>query len=69
MFFKSVLPAQNSFRLDDTSLALPAEPTPGSSTEVNSHDRSLRVQQQVQLTLSRKAVSNGNVQFKVYGCD
>lgn len=70
VFFKSALPAQDSFQLDDTSLALPAEPTARSSTKVN--DRSLRVHQQVQLTLARKArksVPNGNVQFKVCGSD
>ncbi|XP_051248985.1 plakophilin-2 [Dicentrarchus labrax] len=64
LFFKSALPVQDSFVLDDSSLALPAEPTPMSSTKVNSSDRSLRVQQQVQLTLARKArkpVSNGSV--------
>ncbi|XP_035537231.1 plakophilin-2 [Morone saxatilis] len=64
LFFKSALPAQDSFVLDDSSLALPAEPTPMSSTLVNSSDRSLRVQQQVQLTLARrtrKPVSNGSV--------
>ncbi|XP_059181778.1 plakophilin-2 [Centropristis striata] len=64
VFFKSALPAQDSFVLDDSSLALPAELTPRSSTKVNSNDRSLRVHQQVQLTLARKArksVSNGSV--------
>ncbi|XP_068587460.1 plakophilin-2 isoform X2 [Cebidichthys violaceus] len=66
-FFKSTLPAQDSFVLDDTSLALPAEPTPRSSTTVSSNERSLRVHQQVQLTLARKArktVSNGSVHLQ-----
>lgn len=64
VFFKSALPAQDSFVLDDTSLALPAEPSARSSTKLDSNDRSLRVHQQVQLTLARRAkkpVSNGNV--------
>lgn len=63
VFFKSALPARGSFVLDDTSLALPAEPTSGSSTKPGSKDPSLRVHQQVRLTLARKAkktVSNGN---------
>ncbi|KAM6962344.1 plakophilin-2 [Tautogolabrus adspersus] len=67
VFFKSALPVKESFVLDDTSLALPAEPTPRSSTWENSNDRSLRVHQQVQLTLARKAkksVSNGNVHLQ-----
>ncbi|XP_038594979.1 plakophilin-2 [Micropterus salmoides] len=67
VFFKSALPAQDSFVLDDTSLALPAEPTPRSSTKLNSNDRSLRVHQQVQLTLSRKArkpASNAGVHLQ-----
>lgn len=67
VFFKSALPAQDAFVLDDTSLALPAEPTPRSSTSVNPNSRSLRVQQQVQLTLARKArksVSNGSVHLQ-----
>ncbi|XP_044041402.1 plakophilin-2 [Siniperca chuatsi] len=67
VFFKSALPAQGSLVLDDSSLALPAEPTTKSSTIVNSNDQSLRVQQQVQLTLARKArktVSNGNVHLQ-----
>ncbi|XP_074554557.1 plakophilin-2 isoform X2 [Halichoeres trimaculatus] len=55
VFFKSALPVQESFVLDDTTLALPAEPSPRSSSRANSNERSLRVQQQVQLTLARKA--------------
>nr|XP_057934261.1 plakophilin-2 isoform X2 [Doryrhamphus excisus] len=56
LFFKSALSALDYHRLDtDTSLALPAEPRPRSSAKIPSSDRSLRVQQQVQLTLSRKA--------------
>ncbi|XP_074481371.1 plakophilin-2 [Sebastes fasciatus] len=62
LFFKSALPAQDCFVLDDTSLALPAE------TRVSSTERSLRVQQQVQLTLARKArrtvSSNGSVHLQ-----
>ncbi|XP_041819980.1 plakophilin-2 [Chelmon rostratus] len=54
-FFKSMLPAQDSFELDDSSLALPAAPNPRSSWKVNPKDRSERVQQQVQLTLARRA--------------
>ncbi|XP_034719175.1 plakophilin-2 isoform X1 [Etheostoma cragini] len=67
MFFKPALPAQDSFVLHDTSLALPAEPTLRSPMGVNSYGRSLRVNQQVQLTLARKgrkAVSNGSVQLQ-----
>ncbi|XP_032361714.1 plakophilin-2 [Etheostoma spectabile] len=67
MFFKSALPAQDSFVLHDTSLALPAEPTLRSPVGVNSNGRSQRVNQQVQLTLARKgrkAVSNGSVQLQ-----
>ncbi|XP_060885420.1 plakophilin-2 isoform X2 [Labrus mixtus] len=67
VFFKSALPVRESFVLDDTSLALPAQPTPTSSTWEKSNDRSLRVQQQVQLTLARKAkksVSNGSVHLQ-----
>ncbi|XP_034529867.1 plakophilin-2 [Notolabrus celidotus] len=60
VFFKSALPAQESFVLDDTSLALPTEPTPRSSTRVNSNERNLRVHQQVQLTLARKAKKSGS---------
>ncbi|CAJ1054912.1 plakophilin-2 [Xyrichtys novacula] len=67
VFFKSALPAQESFVLDDTSLALPAKPSPRSPTRMNSNERSLRVHQQVQLTLARKAkrsVSNGSVHLQ-----
>ncbi|XP_022605219.1 plakophilin-2 [Seriola dumerili] len=67
VFFKSALPALDSFVLDDTSLALPAEPTARSSAKHDSNDRSLRVHQQVQLTLARKArrtVSNGGVHLQ-----
>ncbi|KAM3588118.1 uncharacterized protein V6R79_021657 [Siganus canaliculatus] len=63
-FFKSALPAQESFVLDDSSLALPI---PRPSEKVTSDDRNLRVQQQVQLTLSRKTrktVSNGGVHLQ-----
>ncbi|KAG7222181.1 hypothetical protein INR49_016579 [Caranx melampygus] len=67
LFFKSALPAQDTFLLDDTSLALPSEPSARSSTKHVSNDRSLRVHQQVQLTLARKArrsVSNGGVSLQ-----
>ncbi|KAI3366778.1 hypothetical protein L3Q82_009438, partial [Scortum barcoo] len=67
VFFKSVLPARGSGGLDDSSLALPAEPSPGSSARVNPSARNLRVQQQVQLTLARRArksVSNGGVHLQ-----
>ncbi|XP_031169469.1 plakophilin-2 isoform X1 [Sander lucioperca] len=67
VFFKSALPAQDSFELHDTSLALPAEPTLRSPMGVNSNGRSLRVNQQVQLTLARrgrKTMSNGSVQLQ-----
>ncbi|XP_071358648.1 plakophilin-2 [Trachinotus anak] len=67
VFFKSALPAQDSFVLDDTSLALPAELAAGSSTRHDPRDRSLRVHQQVQLTLARKArrtVSHGGVHLQ-----
>ncbi|XP_054480645.1 plakophilin-2 [Anoplopoma fimbria] len=66
-FFKSALPAQGSFVLDYTSLALPAELTSGSLKTVSSNDRSLRVHHQVQLTLAqraRKAASNGSVHLQ-----
>uniref|UniRef100_UPI0037E962C8 plakophilin-2 n=1 Tax=Semicossyphus pulcher TaxID=241346 RepID=UPI0037E962C8 len=67
VFFKSALPAQKSSALEDTSLALPVEPTPRSSTWGKSNDRSLRVHQQVQLSLARKAkksVLNGSVHLQ-----
>ncbi|KAK9525671.1 hypothetical protein VZT92_016356 [Zoarces viviparus] len=66
-FFKTALSALDSLVLDDTSLALPAEPTPRSSTTGSSNERSQRVHQQVQLTLARKArktVSNGSVHLQ-----
>lgn len=67
VFLKSALPAHDCSVLDDTSLALPAEPTPSSSVKCGSHDRSLRVHQQVQLTLARKAkksLTNGGVHLQ-----
>ncbi|XP_072311032.1 plakophilin-2 [Eucyclogobius newberryi] len=60
-FLKSALLSQDSFVADDTTLALP-----GGGKE-NSNDRSLRVQQQVQLTLARKgrkALPNGSVHLQ-----
>ncbi|CAL8322922.1 unnamed protein product [Lota lota] len=61
--FKSVLPPPDSFVLEDSSLALPAEHAILSPTKFHSIDRSVRVQQQVQLTLARrvKKPSNGSV--------
>lgn len=62
-FFKSALPVYDVLELDDTSLAVPADPTPRSSTRLDSDGRSLRVHQQVQLTLRRKtkkSLTNGN---------
>ncbi|XP_030576298.1 plakophilin-2 [Archocentrus centrarchus] len=62
VFFKSALPAHESFVFDDTSLALPTDLR--SSTQPDSKDRSLRVHRQIQLSLSRKAkksLSNGGV--------
>ncbi|XP_077355356.1 plakophilin-2 isoform X2 [Festucalex cinctus] len=68
LFFKSALPALAHGRLDtDTTLALPAEPSARSSARLPSSDRSLRVQQQVQLTLarnSRRSLSNGGVHLQ-----
>ncbi|KAK5849323.1 hypothetical protein PBY51_008973 [Eleginops maclovinus] len=56
MFFKSALPAQEGLVLDDSSLPLP---------DRSWSEQQMRIQQQVQLTLSRKArrttVSNGSV--------
>lgn len=39
----------------DSSLALPAEPARRSATKVGPKERSVRVQQQVQLTMARRA--------------
>ncbi|XP_033845716.1 plakophilin-2 isoform X1 [Periophthalmus magnuspinnatus] len=63
-FLKSALPNQGPFVVDDTTLALPSDTTSKPGGKVNSNDRSLRVQQQVQLTLARKgrkALPNGSV--------
>ena len=60
--FKSVLPPLDSGVLDDSSLALPAEHSILSPARFHSVDRSVRVHQQVQLTLARKgkkSASNG----------
>ncbi|KAL6116842.1 pkp2 [Pungitius sinensis] len=54
-FFKSALPAPDSSALDDSSLALPAGPSPTSTATESSADRTLRVHRQVQLTLARRA--------------
>ncbi|XP_029902244.1 plakophilin-2 [Myripristis murdjan] len=67
VFFKSVLPAQESLVLEDTSLAMPAEENIISPTKVNSYEKSLRVHQQVQLTLARRgkrAASNGSIHLQ-----
>nr|XP_061809100.1 plakophilin-2-like [Nerophis lumbriciformis] len=68
-FFKSALPRLDYHNgLDtDSTLALPAEPSARSSDWFTTGDRSLRVQQQVQLTLARKAkrsASNGSVHLQ-----
>lgn len=50
--------------LDDSSLALPAEPARRSAGKVGPKERSVRVQQQVQLTMARRArrsAANGKV--------
>ncbi|KAL0962977.1 hypothetical protein UPYG_G00347930 [Umbra pygmaea] len=62
-FLKSGLLADESFTIDadDTSLALPPD-----NTKSHSNDRSIRVQQQVQLTFARKGkktTSNGSLQL------
>ncbi|XP_037551637.1 plakophilin-2 [Nematolebias whitei] len=65
-FFKSPLPALDLV-LNDSSLALPTEPSPRSSTRTESEDRSLRVQRQVRLTLERKTkrnLSNGGASLQ-----
>ncbi|XP_077565803.1 plakophilin-2 [Stigmatopora nigra] len=68
-FLKSVLPGLDyRNRPDsDTTLALPSEQSVRSSDWMTSDDRRLRVQQQVQLTLARKAKrssSNGSVHLQ-----
>ncbi|KAK7913586.1 hypothetical protein WMY93_013797 [Mugilogobius chulae] len=63
-FLKSALLTQDPFVVDDTTLALPNDSTSKAGGKVNLNDRSLRVHQQVQLTLarkSRKAQPNGSV--------
>ncbi|XP_029351015.1 plakophilin-2 [Echeneis naucrates] len=67
MFFKSALSAPDCSGVGDTSLALPAEPTARSSAKRDPNHRSLRVHQQVQLTLARKErrpVPNGGFHFQ-----
>ncbi|XP_068163157.1 plakophilin-2 [Antennarius striatus] len=61
VFFKSALRAHDPFLMTDSTLALPVEPTPTSSS------KSLRVHQQVQLTLARRArrtMSNGSIHLQ-----
>ncbi|KAF7662046.1 hypothetical protein LDENG_00247220 [Lucifuga dentata] len=68
VFFKSALPAQEGSVLQDSSLALPAEIILRSTDKMNPGERSLRVQQQVQLTLARRArhtMPNGSVHFQI----
>ena len=63
VFLRSAPHGPGRSGLDDTSLALPAGPAASSSARIQSAERSLRVQQQVQLTLARRArrsQSNGN---------
>ncbi|XP_075886347.1 plakophilin-2 isoform X2 [Nelusetta ayraudi] len=55
VFFKSTLPADDSLRLRDSSLALPAEPSLTSPEGRSPNERSVRVHQQVQLTLARRS--------------
>lgn len=67
-FLKSTLPAHDASVLTDSSLALPADPTRRSPSQVGPNERSVRVQQQVQLTLARKArrtVPNGKIRFLI----
>uniref|UniRef100_A0A8C6WQ70 Plakophilin 2 n=1 Tax=Neogobius melanostomus TaxID=47308 RepID=A0A8C6WQ70_9GOBI len=64
-FLKSALQIPDPFVVDDTTLALPSATTSKSSGKVNSNDRSLRVHQQVQLTLARKSsVSHKQQSFR-----
>lgn len=65
-FLKSATLSQDPFVVDDTTLALPKEPT-SKPRQVNSNDRSLRVHKQVQLTMARKArktLPNGSVHLQ-----
>ncbi|KAM8883746.1 plakophilin-2 [Synchiropus picturatus] len=55
LFFKSAFSVLDPCLLDDTTLALPAEPNLGLSPRLHDPDRSHRVQQQVQLSLRRRA--------------
>ncbi|XP_035002759.1 plakophilin-2 [Hippoglossus stenolepis] len=55
VFLRSAPHGPGRSGLDDTSLALPAGPAASSSARTQSAERSLRVQQQVQLTLARRA--------------
>nr|XP_019947610.1 PREDICTED: plakophilin-2 [Paralichthys olivaceus] len=67
VFLRSAPAAPGRSLLDDTSLALPAGPAASSSARIQSTERSLRVQQQVQLTLARRArrsQSNGGVHLQ-----
>ncbi|XP_041110977.1 plakophilin-2-like [Polyodon spathula] len=62
-FIKTVLPSDGFYVSDDTSLALPPEKNIKLSNR-QMHDKSFRVQQQVQLTLARKSkrgMSNGSL--------
>ncbi|KAK6482701.1 plakophilin-2-like [Huso huso] len=62
-FIKTVIPSDGFHVSDDSSLALPPEENIKLSNR-QMNDKSLRVQQQVQLTLARKSkrgISNGNL--------
>lgn len=63
-FIKSALPAP---LIHDSSLALPAEPSPISQDRTGPNDRSLRVQQQVQLTLARRSRRTGEPRLHILG--
>ncbi|KAM9824647.1 plakophilin-2 [Neosynchiropus ocellatus] len=55
IFLKSPFSVVDPCLLDDSTLALPAEPNLGRSPRLHEPDRSHRVQQQVQLSLRRRA--------------
>ncbi|KAF0029693.1 hypothetical protein F2P81_018798 [Scophthalmus maximus] len=66
VFFNSALPAPDSSVLGDSSLALPPARA-STQLDASATDRGLRVHQQVQLTLARRArrtVSNGGVHLQ-----
>lgn len=63
-FIKSALPGPLTH---DSSLALPTEPSPISLDRAGPNDRSLRVQQQVQLTLARRSRRTGELRLHILG--